>query len=122
MRPAAPGAQDGGGDGRATVPKVDEELLPSWTFLSNHAHVLFCIARDPDCRVRDIADAVGITERAVQRIIGELVEEGILIRERVGRRNHYRIHGGTPLRHPMESHRTVGELIDLLSTGKRRKR
>ncbi|MEM9071950.1 MAG: winged helix-turn-helix domain-containing protein [Myxococcota bacterium] len=85
-----------------------------WTFLSNHAHVLLCISRDPDTRLRDIAANVGITERAVQRIVMELVEAGVLERERHGRRNHYRLHGGVPLRHPLESHRTVGDLVKLL--------
>ncbi|MAQ16307.1 MAG: ArsR family transcriptional regulator [Sandaracinus sp.] len=88
----------------------------SWTFLSNHAHALMCIARDPDARVRDIAAAVGITERAVQRILRELEEAGVLVRERRGRRNHYVIEGHCPLRHPLEQHRTVNDLIKLVSS------
>lgn len=88
----------------------------SWTFLSNHAHVLLCVARDPDARVRDMAEAVGITERAVQRILGELVEAGVLVRQRVGRRNHYEIEGSTPLRHPLESSHTVSELLETLAS------
>ena len=87
----------------------------SWTFLSNHAHALMVIAGDPDARVRDIAASVGITERAVQRILRELEEAGVLGRERRGRRNHYVIHGNVPLRHPLEQHRTVNDLIGLVS-------
>ncbi len=85
-----------------------------WTFLSNHAHVLYCIARNLDARVRDIAQDVGITERGVQRILAELEEEGVLTKERRGRRNHYRVHGDLPLRHDLESHRTAGELLAFL--------
>jgi DNA-binding MarR family transcriptional regulator len=62
-----------------------------WTFLTNHSHVLFCIARDPEVRMRDVAQAVGVTERAVQRIVGELTEAGYLTRERDGRRNRYEV-------------------------------
>jgi DNA-binding MarR family transcriptional regulator len=86
----------------------------AWTFLSNHAHVLLCIARNPDARVRDIAVDVGITERGVQRIITELEDEGVLAKERRGRRNHYVIDGDLPLRHSLESHRTTGELLRFL--------
>jgi len=89
----------------------------TWTFLSNHAHALMCIAKDPDARVRDIAGAVGITERAVQRILRELEEAGVVVRERRGRRNHYSIEGNCPLRHPLEQHKTVNDLITLVSPG-----
>lgn len=85
-----------------------------WTFLSNHAHVLLCIARNADARLRDIAVDVGITERGVQRIVTELEEAGVLERERRGRRNHYIIHGDSPLRHPLEDHRSVGDLLRIL--------
>ena len=88
-----------------------------WTFLSNHAHVLVCLAADPAVRLRDVAAAVGITERAVQKIVAELEAAGVLRRRREGRRNHYTIHGGRPLRHPAEAHRTVGELIALVLHG-----
>ena len=74
----------------------------TWGFLTNHAHVALCIARDPGIRLRDLATKVGITERAAQRIVTDLVHEGYLERTRVGRRNHYRIHGHLPLRHPLE--------------------
>ncbi|MFK7999610.1 MAG: helix-turn-helix transcriptional regulator [Polyangiales bacterium] len=87
---------------------------PSWTFLSNHAHVLLCISRNADTRLRDIALDVGITERAVQRIVVELEDAGVVEREKRGRRNHYMLHGDIPLRHPLEDHRTVGDLLRLL--------
>lgn len=92
-----------------------------WTFLSNHLHVLFCLSEEPDVRLRDVAERVGITERAVQRIVSELEFAGIITREKEGRRNHYEIHGEVALRHPLEAHHTVGELIALLS-GPRRTR
>ena len=89
----------------------------SWTFLSNHAHVLLCIGRDPEIRIRDIAGLVGITERAAQGIVSDLVGEGYLQRERIGRRNHYRVEPQVALRHPLEADHHVGELIDLLAAG-----
>lgn len=85
-----------------------------WTFLTNHAHVLLCIARDPDVRLRDVAVAVGITERAVQIIVVDLEEGGYLTRSRVGRRNHYQLHREVPLRHPLERRHSVGELLAAL--------
>ena len=93
---------------------MSEEEATNWTFLSNHAHVLLCISRNPDTRLRDIAVDVGITERAVQRIVVELEGAGVLEREKRGRRNHYMLHGDIPLRHPLEDHRTVGDLLRLL--------
>lgn len=86
----------------------------AWTFLSNHAHALICLARDGDCRVRDLALRIGITERAVQRILADLEAAGYLVRERHGRRNHHRLVLDRPMRHPMESSHTVGELIAAL--------
>ncbi len=86
-----------------------------WTFLTNHAHVLLSIVNDPELRLRDIAEVVGITERAAQRIVGSLVADGYLVRYRVGRRSHYEVKADLPLRHPIERHHTVGELVDLLS-------
>jgi len=85
-----------------------------WTFLSNHAHVLICLALDPDSRLRDVAASVGITERAVQKIVGDLEEAGIILRERSGRRNSYRLDVNQPLRHPLEAHRSVGALLGLV--------
>jgi len=88
--------------------------VPKWDFLTNHAHVMVCVARDPGARLRDIAAAVGITERAAHRIVSELVDEGYVIRERQGRRNHYQVKSELPLRHPLAGERDVGELLDLL--------
>lgn len=82
-----------------------------WTFFSNHAHVLLCLAADPEMRLRDVVAKVGITERAVQKIISELEAGGVLERQRQGRRNVYRILGKSSLRHPVESHCTVEGLI-----------
>ena len=84
-----------------------------WTFLTNHAHVLVCIATNPESRVRDVAEQVGITERAVQRILTDLETEGYLKRAREGRRNHYRVRSRLPLRHPLEEHRTSDDLLRL---------
>ena len=84
---------------------------PSWTFFTNHGLVLLAIAQDPRARLRDITARVGITERAVRRIIDDLVEAGYLTRSRAGRRNVYAVHGGKPLRHPMERHQKVSEML-----------
>lgn len=91
---------------------ADDQQL-GWTFLTNHAHVLVCIARQPDIRLRDVATHVGITERAVQSIVRDLEEAGYLDRSRVGRRNQYRLHVDQPLRHPVEQGHQVIELLDL---------
>ncbi len=88
--------------------------MAAWTFLTNHGHVLLCVWENTEARVRDIAARVGITERAVQRILQELEAEGYLGRERVGRRNRYRVRPGQPLRHPLERHRPVSALLDLV--------
>ena len=85
----------------------------SWTFLTNHAHVLLYIASDPQARIRDIAEMVGITDRAVQRIIFELEEEGYLTHEREGRRNTDRVRPHLPLRHPVERKNKVAALLAL---------
>lgn len=87
----------------------------SWTLLSNHGHVLVCLANDPHMRLRDVAAQVGITERAVQRIILDLEQAQMLSRDKEGRRNHYRINSRQPLRHPLEQHHTVGELVAAVS-------
>jgi predicted ArsR family transcriptional regulator len=95
----------------------------SWTFLTNHSHVLICLARDPTARLRDVATQVGITERAVQNIVAELEAGGYLERHREGRRNHYALHLDIPLRHPVEREHRIGELLDVLvpSTGEERR-
>jgi len=84
-----------------------------WTFLTNHAHVLICIAEDPTARLRDVAARVGITERAVQAIVADLEAAGVITRRRDGRRNTYTLHDYQPLRHPVEAHRTVADLVAL---------
>jgi DNA-binding MarR family transcriptional regulator len=85
-----------------------------WRFVTNHAHVLECIAADPEVRLRDIAVSVGVTERTVAHIIRDLERAGYLTRSRDGRRNRYEVHGELPLRHPRHRHRTVGDLIGFL--------
>jgi predicted MarR family transcription regulator len=85
-----------------------------WTFLTNHLHVLACLARDPELRIRDIADLIGITERATVQILNQLEASGYLTRTRVGRRNHYTVHGELPLRHPMHNGRQVGEILRVI--------
>src|SRR5688572_15890906 len=88
--------------------------MENWTFLTNHAHVLLCLASDPEIRLRDVAVRVGITERAAQRIVADLQTEGYVTTERVGRRNKYAVHSEVPLRHPIEEHQAVGVLLKLL--------
>jgi predicted transcriptional regulator of viral defense system len=87
---------------------------PTWTFLSNHAHVLVCLARDPHTRLRDVAEQVGITERAVFKIVTELETAGVITRIREGRRNHYELDPSARLRHPTEAQCTVGGLLSML--------
>lgn len=98
----------------APAPAPAEASSPPWTFLSNHAHVLICIAGDPEARMRDVADRVGVTERAVQRIVAELEEGGYLVRHKEGRRNHYEVTASRPLRHPLERHCMTDELLQLV--------
>ena len=86
-----------------------------WTFLTNYAHVLLCIADNPDVRLREVAARVGITERAAQRIVAELEAAGYLSHEKIGRRNHYEVHPELPLRHPLEDHLEIGALLRVLS-------
>lgn len=85
-----------------------------WTFLTNHLQVLACLTRDPELRIRDVADLIGITERATVQILGQLEAAGYLTKTRVGRRNHYTIHTELPLRHPLQSGRSVGELLRVI--------
>ena len=89
---------------------------PTWVFLTNHAHVLLCIARDPNSRTRDIAEQVGITERAAQRIVSELIAEGYLTRTKRGRRNHYEINRHGHLRSAAFNDFEIGPLLDVLNT------
>jgi len=85
-----------------------------WRFLTNHTQVLLSIARQPDVRLRDIAESVGITERAAQRIVSDLAEAGFITRERVGRRTQYTIDRTAAMRHPSQADHLIGELLDLL--------
>jgi DNA-binding transcriptional ArsR family regulator len=87
----------------------------SWTFLTNHSHVLICLARDPHSRIRDLAEAVGITERAVQGILNDLKEAGCITLTRVGRRNHYEVIDDRPMRHAVERGHRVGELLSVMA-------
>jgi DNA-binding MarR family transcriptional regulator len=93
---------------------ANEPQPRTWTFVTNHTQVLLCIARDPGVRLRDVAERVGITERAVQRIVAELVEAGFVERRRVGRRNEYSVNREGAMRHPAQLGHEVGELLDLL--------
>lgn len=101
---------------RAESPAARAEAAPSsaWTFLTNHAHVLLCLSENPELSLRDVSLRVGITERSVQRIVSELEEDGYLLRERVGRSNRYAIKRAKKLRHPIESHCTIGDLIAMV--------
>jgi uncharacterized membrane protein len=85
----------------------------AWTFLSNHSHVIICLARDPGIRMRDVAIAVGITERAVIRIVTELEEAGYIRKEKIGRRNRYTILMDRHLRHPLEAHHSIRAILAL---------
>jgi predicted ArsR family transcriptional regulator len=91
-----------------------QRTAPRWDFLTNHAHVFVCVARDPGIRLRDIAGAVGITERAAHRILSELVAEGYVLRQREGRRNHYQVRTNLPLPHPLGEEHEVGDLLEAL--------
>ncbi len=86
-----------------------------WTFLTNHSHVLICLAGQPDLRLREVAARVGITERAVQRIVADLEAAGVLTRSRDGRRNQYHVTTSCLLRHPVESHCTVKDLLEMVA-------
>ena len=86
-----------------------------WTFFTNHGHVLLCLAGQPELRMREVAQMVGITERAVQKIISELADSGYLEVQRQGRRNTYKVVQGKQLRHPIEAHKTVDDLVKLVS-------
>ena len=100
---------------------VDEKPKPEknrWTFFTNHAHVLIILSQDPSLVLREVAIKIGITERAVQRIIADLEQDGFIEREKLGRKNQYHILFKRPLRHPVESHRSIGDLISMIGTGR----
>src|SRR4029453_12414992 len=87
------------------------EEARSWRFVTNHTQVLLCIARDPDVRLRDVATTVGITERAAQRILADLIDAGYVQRERLGRRNRYSINRTISMRHPSQREHEIGEIL-----------
>jgi DNA-binding MarR family transcriptional regulator len=91
--------------------------MPRYQFLTNHAQVLLCVAHDPGIRLRDIAEAVGVTERSAHRIVSQLVEDGYVVRERIGRRNVYKVRPERPLRHSLTQEteeRRIGDLLEVL--------
>lgn len=88
--------------------------MARWTFLTNHGHVLLSLSRQPDLRLREVAEQVGITERAAQSIVADLAAEGYLRRHRVGRQNVYSVNRSRRLRHPVEKDHRIGELLDAL--------
>ena len=94
---------------------MSSENGKQWRFVTNHTQVLLCISRDPDVRLRDVAEMVGITERAVQRIVADLVDAGFLERQRVGRRSRYVINRDIEMRHPAQAGHDIGELLSLLA-------
>jgi len=89
--------------------------MSKWTLFSNHGHVLVCLARDPESRLRDVAVDVGITERAVQKIVRDLQDGGMVSVTKNGRRNSYRIHKKQTLRHDLEANCTLGNLVKLVN-------
>jgi len=112
--------------GRKTKPVDDKPNSPSridplpkqphrWTFLTNHAHVLVLLRAQPEQILREVARQVGITERAVQRIIQDLETAGFIRRQKIGRQNQYEVLADQPLRHPIEAHRTIGDLLRLIN-------
>jgi len=88
---------------------------PSWSFLTNHARVLLCIAQDPGIRLREIGDAIGITERAAHRIVNELAAAGYISRTRNGRRNRYAIKSHLPVPDPLAGQQKIGDLLSVLA-------
>jgi hypothetical protein len=96
------------------MPAASRDDYHRWRFITNHGHVLEVIARDPTSRMRDIARAVGVTERTAAQIVNNLVDAGYLTKTRDGRRNRYEVHEELPLRHPQHRHHTVGGLIRFL--------
>lgn len=88
-------------------------MAQDWTFLTNHAHVLIHLHADPDARVRDLAEGVGVTERSIMGILADLEEGGYVTRTRVGRRNHYRVNPQLHFRHPTEADQPIGQLLKI---------
>lgn len=96
----------------SSLPDADDA---SWTFLSNHSHVLICLARDSGLRLRELAALVGMTDRGVSKVINELESAGYLERERVGRRNRYRVCSNLPMRHPVERGHRIDDLLAVMT-------
>jgi len=92
-----------------------EDHRKTWTFLTNHAQVLLCLAETPDIRLRDVAERVGITERATQRILAELIDAGYVKAERIGRRNRYTVDREHAMRHSAQFGHEIGALLEALS-------
>ena len=101
--------------GNGSLYFVPEKSTPRWSFLTNHAQVLLCIAHDPGIRLREIGATVGITERAAHRIVVELADAGYISRRRNGRRNHYTIKSHLPLPDPLASEQRIGDLLTVLA-------
>ncbi len=101
-------------DRRSTPSKSAPEAHRGWTFLTNHGHVLLCLAREEPLTARELAARIGITERAVQAILTDLTDDGYLAKSKDGRRNIYRVNAHGRLRHPLESHHTVADLVEAL--------
>jgi DNA-binding IclR family transcriptional regulator len=89
---------------------------PKWTFLTSHASVLLEVAREPGATVREIAERAGLTERQAHRVLADLVADGYLQRQRIGRRNQYRVDAALPMRHPSVADRRIGELLTALQS------
>jgi predicted transcriptional regulator len=106
----------------ASAKNLPPRRPPTWTFLTNHGHVLVCIAHDSDVRISEIADLVGIGERAAHRIVCDLVRGGYVVRKKDGRRNTYAVNYDQSLRHPLESAHSIGEIFVALSGKTRRGR
>ncbi len=94
---------------------ADGSAKRSWTFLTNHGHVLVCVAQNPDVRIAEIADLVGIGERAAHRIVQDLVDGGYIVRRHVGRRNTYSVDFSQSFRHPLEADHSIGEVFRVLA-------
>lgn len=109
MKPLHP--KSGNGSALSSSPKQPHR----WTFLTNHAHVLIVLRAQPEMILREVAHQVGITERAVQRIIQDLEAAGFIRRQKIGRQNQYEVLADQPLRHPIEAHRTIGDLLRLIN-------
>ena len=91
------------------------ESRRTWAFVTSHGAMLIEVARTPDATVRELADRAGLTERQAHRVLGDLVDGGYVERERIGRRNRYRVNAGAPMRHPSLSSHRIGELLEVLT-------